>query len=127
MIGIELRQKVVPYIRALQERKVIALNAGMTVIRLLPPLVNVIDLAQLNPNMIKVFWQPGIGPELLRRRQHFDRLRQSGVVLAMARVDDEEGYTTGQELGFGMFQGFHIDKLLSTPAPVPLSEYRGVG
>lgn len=39
MIGIELRQKVVPYVRALQERKVIALNAGMTVIRLLPPLV----------------------------------------------------------------------------------------
>ena len=39
VLGIELRQKVVPYLRALQERKVIALNAGMTVIRLLPPLV----------------------------------------------------------------------------------------
>lgn len=39
MIGIELKQKVAPYLRALQERKVIALNAGMTVIRLLPPLV----------------------------------------------------------------------------------------
>jgi LysW-gamma-L-lysine/LysW-L-ornithine aminotransferase len=39
MIGIEMKQKVVPYIKALQEKKVIALNAGMTVIRLLPPLV----------------------------------------------------------------------------------------
>lgn len=39
MVGIELRQKVLPYLRALQERKIIALNAGMTVIRLLPPLV----------------------------------------------------------------------------------------
>jgi len=39
MVGIELRQKVVPYLRALQERRIIALNAGMTVIRLLPPLV----------------------------------------------------------------------------------------
>ena len=39
MIGIEMKQKVVPYIRALQEQKIIALNAGMTVIRLLPPLV----------------------------------------------------------------------------------------
>lgn len=94
---------------------------------LLPPLINVIDMTQLNPNMIKVFWQPGIGPELLRRRQHFDRLRQAGIVLAMARVDDEEGYATGLDLGFGMYQGFHIDKLLSTPAPIPLSEYRGVG
>jgi LysW-gamma-L-lysine/LysW-L-ornithine aminotransferase len=39
MIGIELKQKAAPYIRALQEKKIIALNAGMTVIRLLPPLV----------------------------------------------------------------------------------------
>jgi LysW-gamma-L-lysine/LysW-L-ornithine aminotransferase len=39
MIGIELKHKVAPYIKALQENKIIALNAGMTVIRLLPPLV----------------------------------------------------------------------------------------
>jgi LysW-gamma-L-lysine/LysW-L-ornithine aminotransferase len=39
MVGIELKHKVAPYLKALQERRVIALNAGMTVIRLLPPLV----------------------------------------------------------------------------------------
>lgn len=39
MVGIEMKQKVVPYIKALQEASIIALNAGMTVIRLLPPLV----------------------------------------------------------------------------------------
>ena len=39
MIGIEMKQKVTPYIKILQEKKIIALNAGMTVIRLLPPLV----------------------------------------------------------------------------------------
>lgn len=39
MIGIEMKQKVAPYIKELQEKKIIALNAGMTVIRLLPPLV----------------------------------------------------------------------------------------
>lgn len=39
MIGIEMKQKVTPYIKALQERRIIALNAGLTVIRLLPPLV----------------------------------------------------------------------------------------
>jgi acetylornithine/LysW-gamma-L-lysine aminotransferase len=38
MVGIEMKQKVAPYLKALQERKIIALNAGMTVIRLLPPL-----------------------------------------------------------------------------------------
>jgi len=39
MIGIEMKQKVAPYIKALQAKHIIALNAGMTVIRLLPPLV----------------------------------------------------------------------------------------
>jgi acetylornithine/LysW-gamma-L-lysine aminotransferase len=39
MIGIEMKQKVAPYLKTLQEKKIIALNAGMTVIRLLPPLV----------------------------------------------------------------------------------------
>ncbi len=39
MIGVELKQKVAPYLKALQARRILALNAGMTVIRLLPPLV----------------------------------------------------------------------------------------
>jgi len=39
MIGIELKQKVAPYLQALQERRILALNAGLTTIRLLPPLV----------------------------------------------------------------------------------------
>lgn len=39
MIGIELKHKVAPYLRALQGHRVLALNAGMNVIRLLPPLV----------------------------------------------------------------------------------------
>lgn len=39
MVGIELKEKVAPYIKELQDKKIIALNAGMTVIRLLPPLV----------------------------------------------------------------------------------------
>lgn len=39
MVGIELKQKVAPYLKALQDHHIIALNAGMTVLRLLPPLV----------------------------------------------------------------------------------------
>ncbi|MCK6566896.1 MAG: aspartate aminotransferase family protein [Chloroflexi bacterium] len=39
MVGIEMKQKAAGYLKALQEKKIIALNAGMTVIRLLPPLV----------------------------------------------------------------------------------------
>jgi acetylornithine/LysW-gamma-L-lysine aminotransferase len=39
MIGIELRERAAPYLHRLQERGVLALPAGPTVIRLLPPLV----------------------------------------------------------------------------------------
>ena len=39
MIGIELRTKVAPLLRALQRRGVLALPSGRTVLRLLPPLV----------------------------------------------------------------------------------------
>ena len=46
MVGIELKQKVAPYLQALQERRILALNAGLTSIRLLPPLV--ITHAQLD-------------------------------------------------------------------------------
>jgi len=39
MIGIELKEKATPYLQALLHRRVLALPAGPTVIRLLPPLV----------------------------------------------------------------------------------------
>jgi len=39
MIGVELRQRVTPYLRALMDEGVLALPAGATVLRLLPPLV----------------------------------------------------------------------------------------
>ncbi|MFN2153046.1 MAG: aminotransferase class III-fold pyridoxal phosphate-dependent enzyme, partial [Anaerolineales bacterium] len=46
MVGIEIKQKVAPYLQALTERGVLAQPAGLTVIRLLPPLV--IDKAQID-------------------------------------------------------------------------------
>ena len=39
MIGIELKQKAAPFIQTLTDQGVLVLNAGMNVIRLLPPLV----------------------------------------------------------------------------------------
>src|ERR671924_681469 len=39
MLGVELKEKVAPYLRGLMERGVIALAAGTTVLRFLPPLI----------------------------------------------------------------------------------------
>jgi len=58
MIGIELKEKVAPYIKDLQEKQIIALNAGMTVIRLLPPLV--ISYEQID-HLVKVLTEVIVG------------------------------------------------------------------
>ncbi len=39
MIGIELKEKVSPYLQRLTERGVLAIGGGSNVLRLLPPLV----------------------------------------------------------------------------------------
>ncbi|KUK27502.1 MAG: Acetylornithine/acetyl-lysine aminotransferase [Acetothermia bacterium 64_32] len=39
MVGVELREKAAPYLSALAERGILALSAGATVVRFLPPLV----------------------------------------------------------------------------------------
>lgn len=39
MIGVEIKNKVAPYLKTLMEEGILALPAGLTVIRLLPPLV----------------------------------------------------------------------------------------
>jgi len=55
LVGVELKHKVAPYLRALQERNIIALNAGLTTIRLLPPLVITYQqLDQVVATLVKV-------------------------------------------------------------------------
>ncbi len=43
MVGVELRVKAAPFLQALQERGILAINAGPTVLRFLPPLVITYD------------------------------------------------------------------------------------
>jgi acetylornithine/LysW-gamma-L-lysine aminotransferase len=55
LVGIELRQKVAPFINALMDKGVLAINAGMTVIRFVPPLVIPQgDLAQVAEKVAEV-------------------------------------------------------------------------
>lgn len=59
MVGIELKQKVTPYLQALMERGVLALPAGLTVMRFLPPLViSQAELAQAADAVEAVLTQP---------------------------------------------------------------------
>lgn len=59
MVGIELRQKVTPYLQSLMSHGVLALPAGLTVMRFLPPLViEQSDLAQVVTAVDAVLNQP---------------------------------------------------------------------
>ena len=59
IIGVELKQKVTPYLHALMDRGVLALPAGLNVLRLLPPLV--IEKSDLDTvvNQIEAVLQDG--------------------------------------------------------------------
>jgi acetylornithine/LysW-gamma-L-lysine aminotransferase len=59
MVGIELKQKVTPYLQALMGHGVLALPAGLTVMRFLPPLViSQADLATAADAIEAVLTQP---------------------------------------------------------------------
>jgi acetylornithine/LysW-gamma-L-lysine aminotransferase len=59
MVGIELKQKVTPYLQALMNQGVLALPAGLTVMRFLPPLViSQADLATAADAVEAVLTQP---------------------------------------------------------------------
>jgi len=59
MVGIELKQKVTPYLQALMGQGVLALPAGLTVMRFLPPLViSQADLATAADAVEAVLTQP---------------------------------------------------------------------
>jgi acetylornithine/LysW-gamma-L-lysine aminotransferase len=58
MVGIELKQKVTPYLQALMAQGVLALPAGLTVMRFLPPLViNQAELAEAAEAVERVLTQ----------------------------------------------------------------------
>jgi acetylornithine/LysW-gamma-L-lysine aminotransferase len=59
MVGMELKQKVTPYLQALMENGVMALPAGLTVMRFLPPLViDQEDLAEVVRKVQGVLQKP---------------------------------------------------------------------
>ncbi len=59
MVGIELKQKVTPYLQMLMAKNVLALPAGLTVMRFLPPLVIAqADLARAADAVEAVLTQP---------------------------------------------------------------------
>ena len=100
MIGIELKEKARPYIKALMARGVLALPAGPTVIRLLPPLV--IEDEALDEVAARLHEVAG-APDS-RRGLDFDHARLARAIdpSAFERLRFQESRS-----GFGRNQGRH--------------------
>jgi acetylornithine/LysW-gamma-L-lysine aminotransferase len=61
MVGIELKQKVTPYLQSLMSKGVMALPAGLTVMRFLPPLViSAGELTRVAEAVASVLQMPGV-------------------------------------------------------------------
>ena len=64
--------------------------------------------------MAKIFWRQGAETILPGFAKEVDEMQRNGTRVILARVDDDLGIEVGHDLGITMFQGFHIDKLLSS-------------
>lgn len=75
-----------------------------------------IDRSVLNVDLMKIFWSPelaealdGVGGDFLR-----GRIAEAGPDrVILCRCDDRKAIDAGWKLGIRMFQGRHIDKLMS--------------
>ncbi len=79
-----------------------------------PETIGIVNMARLNANIAKIFWRAGAEEILPKFKKEILDIQLAGTVLVLARLDDEVGLKTGQDLGISMFQGFYVDKLLES-------------
>jgi EAL domain-containing protein (putative c-di-GMP-specific phosphodiesterase class I) len=75
-----------------------------------------IDRERLGLDLIKLVWTPDMADDLTGKRQVelkelIQRTGRARVILC--RCDSEDAIRFGQSVGIGMFQGRHVDKMLS--------------
>ena len=69
-----------------------------------------VRMGHLNPGAVKVFWQSGNDTNIELLRSDINRIKTDGAVPILARVDHEDGFKMGRQLGINQFQGFYFDK-----------------
>ncbi len=79
---------------------------------IIPETIGLVDLRRLDAGLAKVFWREGSETILPRHKGVIRSMQEKGIVMVLARVDNELGVKTGQACGITMFQGFHVDNLI---------------
>ena len=78
-----------------------------------PETVGIVNMQRLGANYAKIFWRQGAESVLQQFEKEIETLQDHGTRVILARVDDELGVQVGHDLGITLFQGFHIDDLMS--------------
>lgn len=89
-------------------------SGAIAIDAIFPETVGIVNMKRLNANMAKIFWRQGAETILPGFAKEIDEMQRNGTRVILARVDDDLGIEVGHDLGITMFQGFHIDKLLSS-------------
>ncbi|MDA0998414.1 MAG: hypothetical protein O2944_09440 [Proteobacteria bacterium] len=87
-------------------------NGSLAVDAVFPETVGIVNMRRLGANMTKIFWRQGAELILPRFRREIEAMLKSGIVVVLARVDDDLGIEIGHDLGITMFQGFRVDEML---------------
>lgn len=87
-------------------------NGSLAVDAVFPETVGIVNMRRLGANMTKIFWRQGAEQILPRFRREIEAMLKSGIVVVLARVDDDLGIEVGHDLGITMFQGFRVDDML---------------
>ncbi|MFQ5765804.1 MAG: hypothetical protein ACE5GT_12835 [Rhodospirillales bacterium] len=91
-------------------------GGAIAVDAIVPETLGLVNLSQLHATMAKIFWRPGAEDRLSERRAEIKKMQDAGLIFTIARLDDETGVQVGHDLGITVFQGFHVDSLMSAEA-----------
>ena len=87
-------------------------HKGSTVIdAVFPETLGLLRMERLSPSFVKIFWQNDGDVDLKDKKADIADIVKAGIFPVLARVDSEEGYKVGRQLGIKLFQGFYFDNL----------------
>jgi EAL domain-containing protein (putative c-di-GMP-specific phosphodiesterase class I) len=90
--------------------------------------LSLLDREKLGLDLVKMFWTPDMGD--VEAGEHNGALaeaieRTGRARIILARCDSEEAVSFGRSMGFRLFQGRYIDRLLNTPGVKPFARSAG--
>ena len=77
-----------------------------------------VDRAELGLDFVKITWTNDMPEDNQSLRKHVDRI---GARIVLCRCDTPQAIDYGRQIGIDLFQGQHVDALLTSRAGAPSS------